>query len=135
LLEKLDVSLGVCQHCPKTLNDAVSATLEIESLGNQQTLNHSTTSTVANVNSPINTSKDDIMYEMLQTLVSRMNQMELTIAHMDNQSSYSTSTPRLVRGQEKEKTDSDQSSVTNAAKLDTMLGGCANRQSTASSGN
>jgi len=85
LIEKPDVSLAVRQRHPKTLNDTVSATLEIEafvSLGSKKGC-QTPTPTVASVDSPINaifTSKDDKMYEMLQTLVSRMNQMELTIA-------------------------------------------------------
>ena len=108
LLEKPDVSFAVRQCCPKTLNDGVSATLEIEafmSLGNQrgyQTPELTPTSTVASVDSPINAtfpSKENKMYEMLQILVSRMNQMELTIARMDNRSSDLTNSPRLAKGQ------------------------------------
>ena len=75
------------------------------SLGNQrgyQTPEQTPTTFVASVGSPINATftsqKDDNMYEMLQTLVSQMNQMELTIARMDSQSSDSTNTPRLAKG-------------------------------------
>ena len=88
LLEKPEVSLAVRQRRPRTLNDAVSATLEIEafmSLGNQTLSRHSATpgSTVASLDSSINASfasRDDKMCEMLQTLMSLMDQMEITIA-------------------------------------------------------
>jgi len=55
-----------------------------------------------------------------------MNQMQLTIVRIDSQSSDSINTPRPVRGQEKDRSDStsmDQSSATNVASLDTMPGG------------
>ena len=116
LLEKPDVSLAVRQRRPKTLNDAVSATLETEafmSLGNQRGYQIrpelTPTTSVAGVDSTVNATlanKDDKMYEMLQTLVSRMNQMELTIARMDSRYSDLTNTPRPARGQEKDRSDS-----------------------------
>jgi len=144
LLESPDISLAVRQRRPKTLNDAVSATLEIEafmSLGNQRGYQTPTRSAVASVDSPINAtfaSKDDKMYEMLQTLVSRMNQMELTIARMDNRSSDPTSTPKLVRGQEKDRTDSTRRGPIichKCGKAGHYARGCASRRSTAESGN
>ena len=60
------------------------------SLGNQrgyQTPEPTPTSAVASVDSPINAtfaSKGNKMYEVLQILVSRMDQMELTIVRVDN---------------------------------------------------
>ena len=90
LIRKPDVSLAVRQRHPRTLNDAVSATLEIEaflSLGNQ-TSSHSA-STVASMDGTTNAtfaSRDHKLCEMLQSLASRMDQMELAIARIDNHS-------------------------------------------------
>ena len=146
LLEKPEVSLAVRQRRPRTLNDAVSATLEIEafmSLGNQTLSRHSATpgSTVASLDSSINASfasRDDKMCEMLQTLMSRMDQMEITIARrlpVDNRSSDAVSTPR-PRGQDR--TDSTRHGPIVCHKCSQAghyARGCANRRSTAESGN
>ena len=84
LIRKLDVSLTVHQYCPKTQNDGVNATLEIEaflSLGNQ-TFSHSA-STAASIDSSTNAtfaSRDDKMYKILK---SRMDQKKLSIVCMD----------------------------------------------------
>ena len=148
LLEKPDVSLAVRQRRPKTLNDAVSATLETEafmSLGNQRGYQIrpelTPTTSVAGVDSTVNAtlaSKDDKMYEMLQTLVSRMNQMELTIARMDSRCSNLTNTPRPARGQEKDRSDSTRRGpiiCNKCGKPGHYARGCASRRSKAESGN
>jgi len=139
LIRKPDVSLAVRQRRPRTLNDAVSATLEIEafmSLGNQ-TPSHSASS-VASMDSSTDatfTSRDDKLCEMLQSLASRMDQMELAIARMDN---HSINILR-PRGQERGRTNSTRQAPIICHKCGQAghyARGCANRQSTtAESGN
>ena len=106
LIRKPDVSLAVHQRRPRTLNNAVSATLKIEaflSLGNQ-TPSHSA-STVASMDGTTCAtfaSRDNKLCEMLQSLASRMDQIELAIAHIDN---HSINISRL-REQERGRTNS-----------------------------
>jgi len=100
LLGKPDVSLAVRQRRPRTLNDAVTATLEIEaflSLGSQT--HRQTTPTVASVDEGLNVqsvqaNRNDAMVELLQTLVSRLDQMEAAISRRDDRKSGNTSSPR-----------------------------------------
>ena len=82
LLGKPDVSLAVRQHRPRTLNYAVTATLEIEAfllLGSQT--HRQTTPTIASLDKgpnvqSVQANRNDAMIELLQTLVSRLDQMD-----------------------------------------------------------
>ena len=100
LLGKPDVALAVHRHRPRTLNDAVTATLEIEaflSLGDQT--HRQTTSTVTSLDEgpniqSVQLNKNEVMFEMLQMLVSRLDRMEATISRIDDRKSSNTPRPR-----------------------------------------
>ena len=135
LLEKPEVSLAVRQRRSRTLNDAVSATLEIEafmSLGNQTLSRHSATpgSTVASLDSSINASFASIettrcvkCYKPSCNAWIRWRSLLLDVCQWITDAAMQSALQD--RGGKTEPTQQgvDQLSATNAAKLHIMLGG------------
>ena len=122
LLDRSDVALAVHQNKPKCLDDTVVATLEIESI---LALSSSRTGTLIgncsivedNLQPPPTISavqqhhQTSAMTEMLQSLITRMDQLEVSMTKLNKQSAsqprtrtanaprtHSESTPRINRG-------------------------------------
>jgi len=124
MLEKPDIALAVRQKCPKSIDEAVLYTLEIETyVLTLQAGHHMSSAQVINLPDVAEqtVAKQDAILEMLRTLTARLDCLEMS----SELGGLSEARPRKAGGQDQKQANCDPIACRKCGKEGYFARGCA----------